>query len=99
MYIRGSVEFAMPETKLNGPLKVLAYLLTVNDEVSLLKISQEAGINYKTVRHAVELLKKLGFIIERYDPGPPIKRLVRLTERGRKAAEAAKVILELASEE
>mgnify|MGYP000265222501 FL=1 len=88
----------MPEAKLNGPLRVLAYLLTVNTEVTLLRISQEAKMNYKTVRNAVELLKKVRFIEERYDPGPPIKRLVKLTERGRRAAEAARVILELAGE-
>ncbi len=82
--------------KLNGPLRVLAYLLEVNEPVTLLKISQEAKINYRTVRNAIKTLKELGFVEETIESGPPVRRLVRLTEKGRKAAYHAKKLLELA---
>ncbi len=81
--------------KINGALKVLAFLLNVKDEVTLLRISQEAKMNYKTVRNAIEVLKKYGLINERYEEGPPPKRLISLTEKGREAAEYAKKLLEV----
>ena len=84
--------------KINGALKVLAYLLNVEEEVTLLKISQEAKMNYKTVRNAVEVLKKYGLINERYEEGPPPRRLISLTEKGRKAAEYARKLLEIVGE-
>jgi len=85
--------------KINGALKVLAFLLNVEDEVPLLRISTQAKMNYKTVRNAVEVLKKYGLINERYEEGPPPRRLISLTEKGRRAAEHAKKLLEIVGEE
>ncbi len=81
---------------LNGPLRVLTYLYSVNEPVTLLRISQEAKMNYRTVQNAIKLLKELGFIEENLDPGPPIRRMVKLTEKGREAASHARRLLELA---
>ncbi len=67
-------------------------------EVTVMKIHDETGIHYKTIYTAIDVLKRAGFIVENYDPGPPLRRLIKLTEKGRKAAEAAKTILELAGE-
>ncbi len=75
---------------------MLAYLYNVNEPVTLLRISREAKMNYRTVQNAVKLLKELGFIEENLDPGPPVRRLIKLTEKGREAAYHAKKLLELA---
>ncbi|WFO75650.1 hypothetical protein J4526_01850 [Desulfurococcaceae archaeon MEX13E-LK6-19] len=85
----------MSERGLNGPLKVLAYLLD-HDGSALLTISRETGLNYRTVRRAVDLLQKLGFVVEEIEQGPPVRKIIKLTEKGRKAAEHAKALLELA---
>jgi len=84
--------------KINGALKVLAFLLDIEEEVPLLRISQEAKMNYKTVRNAIEVLKKYGLVNERYEEGPPPRRLISLTEKGRKAAKLAKELLEIVGE-
>jgi len=82
--------------RFNGPLKVLAYLLTVKEPVTLLKISQDTKLNYRTVKNAVETLKELGFVNETIESGPPVRRLIRLTKKGREAAVYARKLLELA---
>ena len=63
--------------KINGTLKVLAFLLNVEDEVPLLRISQEAKMNYKTVRNAIAVLKKYGLINERYEEDSSLRRLIK----------------------
>ena len=88
----------MGTQKINGALKVLAFLLDIEEEVPLLRISQEAKMNYKTVRNAIEVLKKYGLVNERYEEGPPPRRLISLTEKGRKAAKLAKELLEIVGE-
>ena len=88
----------MGAQKINGALKVLAFLLNIEEEVPLLRISQEAKMNYKTVRNAIEVLKKYGLVNERYEEGPPPRRLISLTEKGRKAAEYARKLLEIVGE-
>ena len=88
----------MGTQKINGALKVLAFLLDIEEEVPLLRISQEAKMNYKTVRNAIEVLKKYGLVNERYEEGPPPRRLISLTEKGRKAAEYARKLLETVGE-
>jgi len=85
----------MGTQRINGALKVLAFLLNVEGEVPLLRISQEAKMNYKTVRNAIAVLKKYGLINERYEEGPPPRRLISLTEKGRRAAEHARKLLEI----
>ncbi len=80
---------------LNGPLRVLAYLLEAG-ESTLLSISRGTNLNYRTVMRAVDILKKYGFVEENYDPGPPARRLIKLTEKGRQAAQHAKELLRLA---
>jgi len=84
--------------KINGALRVLAFLLNVEGEVPLLRISQQAKMNYKTVRNAIAVLKKYGLVNERYEEGPPPRRLISLTEKGRKAAEHAKKLLKIVGE-
>ena len=88
----------MGAQKINGALKVLAFLLNIEEEVPLLRISQEAKMNYKTVRNAIEVLKKYGLVNERYEEGPPPRRLINLTEKGRRAAFHAKKLLEIVGE-
>ena len=87
------------EAKLTyGSLRVLAYLYDKQDYVPLLQISSEGKINYKTVRTAIPTLKELGLIEEKVEGGPPYRRLIKLTEKGRKAAEYAKKLLEVIEE-
>ncbi len=88
----------MPKRKLNGPLKLLAYLLSVNREVPIMKIHYDTGLHYRTIYTAISVLKEVGFVRERYDEGPPIRRYVSLTEKGFEAAKYAKEILKLAGE-
>lgn len=88
----------MPKRRLNGPLKLLAYLLTQEGEVTIFKIRTDTNLNINTIYTAVGLLKEVGFIKEEVREGPPMRRLISLTEKGRRAAECARVILELAGE-
>ena len=84
--------------KINGALKVLAFLLNVEGEAPLLRISQQAKMNYKTVRNAIAVLKKYGLINERYEESLSSRRLISLTEKRRKAVEYAKKLLEVVRE-
>ena len=87
----------MPKRAFNGVLKVLAYFADkVGEEVTMYQIQRELGMRYDTLARAVEVLKNVGFLEERIDPGPPARRLVRLTEKGRQAAQHAKELLRLA---
>jgi len=88
----------MMKRKLNGPLKLLAYLLTANEEVTIFRIRKESGLNVQTIYNAIKLLKNLGLINERYEEGPPPRRLISLTEKGRRAAEHARRLLEIVGE-
>ncbi len=88
----------MPKRKLNGPLKLLTYLLEAGSEVPIMRIHYETGLHYRTIYTAIEVLKKAGFIKERYEPGPPLRRYVSLTPKGVIAAKHAKEILKLAEE-
>lgn len=42
-------------------------------------------------------MKEAGFVRERYDEGPPVRRFISLTEEGREAARCAEEILKLAN--
>jgi len=88
---------SVPKRKLNGPLKLLAYLLRVGREVPIMRIHYETGLHYRTIYTAIEVLKEVGFVRERYDEGPPVRRFISLTERGREAAKHAEEILKLAN--
>jgi len=88
----------MKRRKLNGPLRLLAYLLDKDEEITVFKIRKETNLNIQTIYNAIDLLKQLGFISERYVTGPPVKRLIKLTEKGKEAAYHAKRLLELAGE-
>jgi len=88
----------MPKRKLNGPLKLLTYLLIVNQEVTITKIRDETKMPLKTIYNAIGLLKELGLVKERYDEGPPMRRFISLTEKGRRAAEHARKLLEIVGE-
>ena len=86
----------MARRKINGPLLVLAKLLEVN-EATIFKLQELTGIkNWYTLNRHLEILKNIGFIKERYVEGPPMRRFISLTEKGREAAACAKRILELA---
>lgn len=52
-------------------------------------------MNYRTVHNAIKLLKGLNFIDEKRDPGPPPRRVIRLTGKGLEATVNAHRILEL----
>jgi len=88
----------MPRRKLNGPLRLLAYLLEIRGEVPIMKIHYDTGLHYRTIYTAIEVLKKAGFIKERYELGPPLRRYVSLTSKGIAAAKHAREILKLAGE-
>ena len=83
--------------KLNGVLLVLAALSnTASEEVSMFKLQELTKIrNYNTLSRAVRILKELGLINERFEEGPPPRRLISLTEKGRRAAEHARKLLEI----
>jgi len=55
-------------------------------------------MKYETVARAVDILKEVGFIEERIDDKPPYPRLVKLTDKGKKAAELIREFLKLAGE-
>ena len=74
----------MPKRKLNGPLKLLAYLLSVGREVPIMKIHYETCLHYRTIYTAIEVLKEAKFVKERYDEGPPVRRFISLTEKDKK---------------
>ena len=86
--------------KLNGVLLVLAALSnTASEEVSMFKLQELTKIrNYNTLSRAVRILKELGLINERFEEGPPPRRLISLTEKGRRAAEHARKLLEIVGE-
>lgn len=86
----------MPKRKLNGVLKLLAILSGINREVTPYYIQRNYGFRFDTLSRAINVLKEAGFITERYEEGPPPKRYIKLTEKGREAAACAKRILELA---
>lgn len=83
--------------RFNGALRLLVYLLDVG-EASFSRIRSDTGMKYETVARAVEVLKEVGFIEERIDDKPPYPRLVKLTEKGKKAAELIREFLKLAGE-
>ena len=89
----------MPRKKINGVLLVLAKLLEVEEDkgISILRLQELTGIkNYYTINRHLDILKELGFIEEEVDVGPPARRLIKLTERGRQAAQHARELLRLA---
>ena len=55
------------------------------------------GLHYRTIYIAVEVLKEAGFVKKRYDEGPPVRRFISLTKKGKEAAKHAKEVLRLAS--
>ncbi len=87
----------MPRRKLDGALLVLAKLLDIPNGASMLKLQELTGIkNFYTINRHIQVLKELGFVVESLESGPPVRRIIRLTEKGRKAAVLAKELLELA---
>ena len=62
-----------------------------------MRIHYDNGLHYRTIYTAIEVLKEVGFVRERYDEGPPVRRFISLTERGREAAKYAVEILKLAN--
>ncbi len=67
----------------DGLLRILVALQKL-DEAPASTIRKEAGIgNYYTAKTILEELKKIGFVEEKYDPGPPGKIVYRLTQEGR----------------
>jgi len=87
----------MARRKLDGTLLVLAKLLEEGKEVSVLRLQELTGIkNFYTINRHIQVLKELGFIEETIESGPPVRRLIKLTEKGRRAARLAKELLELA---
>lgn len=90
------LEVSVPRRKPDGPLRVLAYLLRVGREVPTMRIHYDTGLHYRTIYTAIEVLREAGFVRERYDEGPPVRRFISLTEKGMKAAKHAEEILKLA---
>ncbi len=86
----------MPKRVLNGPLKLLSYLLEQKEPVTIMKIHMDTRMPYKTIYTAINVLKELKLIEERIDTGPPVRRLIQLTEKGEKAAYHAKELLKIA---
>lgn len=84
--------------KINSALKLLAFLLNVEGEVPLLRISQEAELNYnyKTVRNDIAVLKKYSLINERYEKDLPPRRLISLTKKDIEPQNALRNPLEIA---
>ena len=81
--------------KLNGTLVILAKLLE-HDNVTILKLQEITRIrNWYTINRHINLLKELGLVEEEYIEGPPPRRFIRLTEKGKEVAKHAKRILEL----
>ena len=86
----------MRKRKIDNALFVLAKLLE-EDNVTMLRLQEITGIkNWTTLSNAVKSLKELGFVEDEIVEGPPVRRIIRLTERGREAARCARRILELA---
>ena len=71
--------------------------LSVGREVPIMRIHYNTGLHYRTVCTAIEVLKEAGFVRERYDEGPPVRRFISLTEKGKEAARHAEEILKLAN--
>ena len=53
-------------------------------------------LRYRTIYVAIKVLRKVGFVRVRYDEGPPVRRFISLTEKGREVAKHAVEILKLA---
>jgi len=68
----------LPKKRLDGVLKLLAYLLNV-DEVPIMKIQYDTRMPYTTIYNAINLLREVGFVRQRIEKGPPMKRLISLT--------------------
>ena len=83
--------------RFNGALRLLVYLLDVG-EASFSRIRNDTKMKYETIARAVEILKEADFIEERIGNKPPYPRLVKLTDKGRKAAELIREFLKLAGE-
>ena len=83
--------------RFNGALRLLVYLLDVG-EASFSRIRNDTKMKYETIARAVEILKEADFIEERISDKPPYPRLVKLTDKGRKAAELIREFLKLAGE-
>lgn len=86
----------MPIRKSQPILQVLAALCDVDKPIPITTLMRAAGVRYETVNRALEVLKEWGFIVEELNRGPPMRRLIQLTDKGREAAKCAKRILELA---
>ena len=87
--------YQMPKRTLNGPLKLLSYLLEQNEPVPIMKIHLDTRMPYKTIYTAINVLKELDLLKETIDPGPPMKRLIKLTEKGKQAADHARELLKI----
>ncbi|GEM_PF-3186982 len=86
----------MRKRKFNGTLLVLAKL-GEEDGISMLRLQELTGIrNWSTLNNAVKTLKELGFVEEEITEGPPVKRIIKLTSKGYKAAKLAQELLKLA---
>ena len=62
-----------------------------------MRIHYDTGLHYRTIYTAIEVLREASFVKERYDEGPPIRRFISLTEKGKEAAKHAEEILKLAN--
>jgi len=79
---------------LNGLSRLLIILLRTG-EINVTSLQKEFGASLNTLYRYIELGRKLGLIIDRYEKEPPNRRFLSLTEKGRKVAKRLKEIYEI----
>jgi len=78
-----------------GTIQVISALKDLTDPLTLLELSKRVDCSNDTMRSAVEVLLKIGVVQQKIEKGPPPRRLISLTEKGKKVAELLEQIEEV----
>lgn len=62
-------------------------LYSSSEPVMMMELKNKVKCSNETMRSAVEVLLEIGLIQQKIEKGPPPRRLISLTEKGRKVAE------------
>ena len=89
---------SLPKRKLDSILKLLSVLLNEDKPVTPYYLQRKYDMRFDTLDRAIRVLLEVGFVNQEVEMGPPPRRFISLTEKGRKAAYHAREILKLAGE-
>ena len=77
-----------------GAIQVLSALYLSNEPKMMMELKNKVKCSNETMRSAVELLLEMGLVQQTLEKGPPPRRLISLTEKGKKVAEKLEEIEE-----